>query len=116
LKEVQLTTIIVTWIGGFNGGVSQNFVVGHKMKASIGYEDSGNIPDTGAVVEYKIKNLHEGTSYSIRVKAKNRLGESDYVYLDNVLTNGMSLHCLRNIIIFNINIFKNLVITVLKKG
>ncbi|XP_041346803.1 Down syndrome cell adhesion molecule-like protein 1 homolog [Gigantopelta aegis] len=82
-------SVLVAWIGGFNGGSEQTFVVQYRADRTSQWTNLTNvIPENGVNTIQKagIPNLQPKTRYLVRVLAYNRYGYEDFTKAQKALT------------------------------
>ena len=75
VSNITSSSATISWHSSLNGGHGQNFYV-VKLKPSA--EKIGPLvdPGYGERGEYKLDGLLAGTSYAVRVEARNAIGSS----------------------------------------
>ncbi|XP_060081861.1 nephrin-like [Ylistrum balloti] len=78
------SSITIQWTRRFNGGAEQWFIIGYKTDISKDFDDLAAIPDSHDVNQtYQITGLKAATTHFIRIYAENKIGHSDFVFLNH---------------------------------
>lgn len=68
-----MTSLGIKCIEGFNGGLTQSFMV--EVKDMLAQDEKANV--TSPIPRFTINNLHPGGLYSLHIFAFNAKGRSD---------------------------------------
>ncbi|XP_041372797.1 synaptogenesis protein syg-2-like [Gigantopelta aegis] len=82
-------SVSVAWIGGFNGGSEQSFVVQYRADRTSQWTNLTDVipeKDFNTIQKAVIPNLQPKTRYLVRVLAYNRYGHEDFTKAQEALT------------------------------
>eukprot|EP00111_Clytia_hemisphaerica_P024641 TCONS_00072631-protein len=79
-------SMLLSWTAGYNGNLDiSEYIIQIKRQNDesdlILWTDAQTYSVAVSSVPYRVLNLHPGTQYMVRVKAKNRIGFSDYSHV-----------------------------------
>ena len=102
--------MLLSWTAGYNGNLDiTEYILQIKRQDDesdlVLWTDAQTYSVAASSVPYRVLNLHPGTQYMVRVKAKNRIGFSDYsnVFLFSTKEKGTNQDS--NIFVKILNIF-----------
>ncbi|WAR01559.1 NPHN-like protein, partial [Mya arenaria] len=74
-SEITVSSVVLSWVPGFNGGLPQRFVIRYKRKTNARIEFLKEIDDIGVYNE-TIDDLSVETEYEANIHAVNSIGSS----------------------------------------